>query len=392
MSNVSDSADGENEWVAVFGNGYNSTSGKAVLFVVFISKGTDGEWCHPSKTDLSCPTTDYDFIKLETPVVDPDVLNGLGKQRAIDLDGNGTVDIVYAGDRFGNLYRFDLRDPDPSKWDYTPIFKATYYNETSMLDESQPITTQPFVIEHPTRDTGANCFAYDSDEVKVDNLCGGYIIVFATGCYIYEGDDTAVDIQSMYGVWDRLGTKLVTKSDLQEQYYTSVADDANVGNVRILSDNDVDYDTQFGWYIDLDHPPASGGTDPEFPGEKAIRNIQARGGLAFVNSVFPKKVLSCSLEVGGAANAFCPDTGSLRCVGSGGVFDLNNDLLYTEADMTSASNLVASTFFEDSVPTDSTFIGGKRVTQLSDQSLQIQGTDTSGGTNTGRISWQRLDR
>ncbi|MDK1025531.1 MAG: PilC/PilY family type IV pilus protein, partial [Gammaproteobacteria bacterium] len=390
MSNISDPSDGENEWVAVLGNGYNSTSGKAVLFVLLASKGTDGNWCHPDKA--GCLANEYDFVKLETPVVSATVANGLGRPRAIDLDGNGTVDLVYAGDRFGNLYRFDLRDPNPANWDSTRIFEATYHNTATGLDEVQPITTRPYVVVHPTRSTGANCYTFDQDEVKVDSLCGGYIIVFATGSYIYEGDDTSRDIQSIYGVWDRLGSTLVLKSDLVQQEYTSIEDDANVGTVRVLSENPVDYDTRFGWYNDLDHASADGLTDPEFPGEKAIRNIQVRGGIAFVNSVMPKTVLSCLVEAGGAAHAFCPDTGTLLCAGDDGVFDLNDDGYYTAADKTVGGDVVASTFFEDSVPTDSTFIGGKRVTQLGDQTLQIQGTNTSGGNNTGRISWQRVKR
>ncbi|MFN3236993.1 MAG: PilC/PilY family type IV pilus protein, partial [Pseudomonadales bacterium] len=46
MSNHKDT-DGENEWVAMFGNGYNSTSGIAKLFVLFVDRGVDGNWCHP---------------------------------------------------------------------------------------------------------------------------------------------------------------------------------------------------------------------------------------------------------------------------------------------------------------------------------------------------------
>jgi len=60
--------------------------------------------------------------------------------------------------------------------------------------------------------------------------------------------------------------------------------------------------------------------------------------------------------------------------------------------MTVGGDTVASIFFRGSVPTDSTFLGSDRVTQLSDQSLQIQGTNTSDAPNTGRISWQRVQR
>jgi type IV pilus assembly protein PilY1 len=46
MSNLVDS-NGEQEWVSIFGNGYNSTAGIAKLFVLFLDGGTDGKWCHP---------------------------------------------------------------------------------------------------------------------------------------------------------------------------------------------------------------------------------------------------------------------------------------------------------------------------------------------------------
>ena len=63
----------------------------------------------------------------------------------------------------------------------------------------------------------ANCYAYDDLEHRVDNLCGGYIVIFGTGSYIFEGDDTSQDIQSIYGIWDRLGSTTVLKSHLVEQ-------------------------------------------------------------------------------------------------------------------------------------------------------------------------------
>ncbi|MFT7243117.1 MAG: type IV pilus assembly protein PilY1 [Candidatus Azotimanducaceae bacterium] len=391
MSNYSKGSaedNNDNEWAAVFGNGYNSTSGKAVLYVLFVGEGTDGTWCRP---DISgCVGTDYDYIKIETPAVSGAVANGLGTPRGIDIDGNGTIDVAYAGDRFGNLYRFDLRDPDPSNWDFTTVFSANYTNPVTFALEAQPITNQPLVVVHPTEDTGVNCSAYDESETLVDSLCGGYIVIFGTGSYFFEGDGVSQDIQSVYGIWDKLGSTLVTKSNLVQQEYTQVTNDAQAGTVRTLSANPVDYtDSKLGWYINYDYS-APGFTDPLFPGEKAIRNFQTRGGIVFVNSVISKPELSCTTEAGGAANAFCAATGSLSCILEDGVFDVNNDGLVDENDLTTDGGVAASTFFEDSVPTDATFIGGDRVTQLSDQSLEIRFTETSGGSNTGRISWKRV--
>ncbi|MBD3647330.1 MAG: hypothetical protein HUJ31_07765, partial [Pseudomonadales bacterium] len=384
-----------------FGNGVNSTSGIAKLFVLFPERGADGTWCHPDSVyndnlnasdglRAGCATADQDFYKLDTGFgvansgSQQGLPNGLGTPRGIDVDANGTIDYAYAGDVRGNFYRFDLSSSNPDDWGVTKIFDAVYdVNGDGSVIQRQPILNQPIVIEHPT-------------------LEDGYIVIFGTGSYITNEDRTNTDIQTIYGLWDRLGVDLLEKADLVEQQYTNMVD-AEFGNVRTLSSNDVNYtvcavgDTECtdvrGWYNDLD-AVAAGDTQgidpPEFPGERAIRNFQLRGGLAFVNSVAPRSETSCTNEAGGFALAFCPGTGGINCLGTQGIFDLNNDGLFNEGDEV-AGSVVAGTRFEDAVPTDSTFFGGNRVTQLSDASLQIRGTDTTGGANTGRLSWRRLD-
>ena len=404
ISNVSEatssaaSGDRDNRWIAVLGNGYDSTSGNAALFVLFVDGGTDGEWCHPEKAGCAIDNgagDGYDFVKITAAGRSATgIANGLGTPRGIDLDGNGTLDIAYAGDRFGNLFRFDLRNPDPAAWHSTLLYSASY-TDAEGTTFAQPITTQPLVIAHPTIKTGVNCAAFDANEVLSSNLCGGYIVIFSTGSYIYEDDDTNRNIQSIYGIWDRLGSTLVTQQDLVQQTYTAFTGDAKVGAGRVLSTNPVDYATRFGWYLNFDNPAAEpimvdGIAQAEYPGERAIRNIQLRGGIVFVNSVIPKAALSCSVEAGGAANAFCPDTGSTSCITRKGIFDINKDSLINELDLTETGNYVASTYFEGSVPTDSTFFGDTLVTQLSDQTLKVVATDTAGGVHTGRISWSQL--
>ena len=122
MSNVvTGGAPSRNEWVALFGNGPNSTAGIAKLFVLFMDRGLDG-WDGAN-----------DFVKIDTgfgvqrpPHALAGFPNGLGSPTAIDRDLNGTVDWVYAGDRLGNLYRFDLTDPNPDNWTSTRLFTASY--------------------------------------------------------------------------------------------------------------------------------------------------------------------------------------------------------------------------------------------------------------------------
>ena len=373
----------EHVWVSIFGNGYNSTAGIAKLFVLFLDGGIDSVWCHPDMIHTPVlngvlPTEcvgKQDFVKLDTGFgVQGGLPNGLGEPRAIDVDGNGTVDYAYAGDMQGNFFRFDLTSDDFNEWTVTKIFKAQYKPGTA--DETdQPITTQPIAIIHPSEEEG-------------------FIIIFGSGAYMRTGDANDDEIQSIYGIWDRLGPELILKSDLQEQEFKNFEDP--LGFVRTLTAHPVDYSIvsgQRGWFIDLDPaPPGLPDTEPpQFPGEKAVRNIQLRGGLAFVNSIFPRPVGSCVTQAGGATLAFCPDTGGSLCFGNRTIFDINNDGAWDTGDDINTDQTAAGVILgEPEPPTDSTFVGDYLITQYGNE-LHIIGTNTSSGSNTGRLSWKRLE-
>ncbi|MEJ2115434.1 MAG: PilC/PilY family type IV pilus protein, partial [Gammaproteobacteria bacterium] len=111
MSNITDSGSNEKRWIAVFGNGFNSSSvnGEAVIYILFIDEGYDG-WGDPG-----------DFIKINTgkgisSSADGTTPNGIGGVTGTDTDGNGTVDRLYAGDLQGNVYVVDISDPSSSNW------------------------------------------------------------------------------------------------------------------------------------------------------------------------------------------------------------------------------------------------------------------------------------
>jgi|TARA_B110000459_G_scaffold111611_1_gene123783 type IV pilus assembly protein PilY1 len=384
MSNV-EGSDGELEWIALFGNGFNSTSGIAKLYALFLDGGVDGQWCHPDMKHNIIPNGNLpadcvgkqDFVKIDTTfgVNDDGYPNGLGTPRGIDIDGNGTIDYAYAGDTFGNFFRFDLSSSNFNLWNYTKIYEAKYVDGDG-VETLQPITTQPIVTQHRTEQDG-------------------YIVIFATGSYITVPDGADNEIQSIYGLWDRLSPELLDEDDLVQQRFTNKFD-SNFGSVRVLSNNEVDYSTvggKKGWFNHLDVVAVGetqGLADVEFPGERAIRNIQLRGGLGFVNSIIPRSDTSCVDVAGGFALSFCPGTGGTNCLGDRGIFDLDNDGEFDDGDSVDGS-VVAGLRFEDAVPTDSSFIEDKRITQLSDKSLDSTSTNTSAGLNTGRLSWKQLE-
>ncbi|HFC8007082.1 TPA: PilC family type IV pilus tip adhesin [Neisseria meningitidis] len=96
---------------------------------------------------------------------------GLSSPTLVDKDLDGTVDIAYAGDRGGNMYRFDLSNNDPTKWSVRTIFKGT---------PDKPITSAP----------------------AVSKLKDKRVVIFGTGSDLSEEDVLSTDEQHIYGIFD----------------------------------------------------------------------------------------------------------------------------------------------------------------------------------------------
>lgn len=94
---------------------------------------------------------------------------GLSSPTLVDKDLDGIVDIAYAGDRGGNMYRFDLSDNDPNKWSVRTIFEG-----------GKPITSAP----------------------AVSRLADKRVVIFGTGSDLSEEDVVDKDQQYIYGIFD----------------------------------------------------------------------------------------------------------------------------------------------------------------------------------------------
>ena len=231
---------GGTQWVAIFGNGYNSTGDKAVLYIVDIVTGAL-------------------IKKIDTGISGS---NGLSTPVAVDIDGDFTTDLVYAGDMRGNLWKFNLRSNTQSDWDVAiksggtniPVFRAV-----DGSSNTQPITSRPLITKHP------------------DGL-GGFLIFFGTGKYMGVSDTALTTDQSFYAIWDKnavnssdagqplaLGSPPVpsathtgSDSNLLRQTVTT-SETAAGGEFRVTSNNGPmvwrtststapDY---LGWYMDM---------------------------------------------------------------------------------------------------------------------------------------------
>jgi type IV pilus assembly protein PilY1 len=199
-------------------------------------------------------------------------------------------------------------------------------------------------------------------------------VYFGTGQYITDADKTTTDTQSFYGVWDS-GTRSLDDDDLVSQGYESGFTDN-----AVVTDDPVDWDTQYGWYINL---PASG--------ERVVVNANLRGGLVFFNTLVPTND-PCNAGGGGFQMVLDMENGGRPDFAA---FDFNNDATVNEDDLlTLDSEAVAPSRerFAAGAPTESTFLGNREYTGGSDGSVEIRDVVPLQGLNQGRLSWQELSR
>ena len=236
------------KWMVVFGNGHSNTeadgnasaNGDALLFLLDIENGGQGS-----------PVVKF---KLSTETGTAEDPTGLGRANrltdivALDKNEDYKVDLFYAGDLFGNVWKFDVSSSTTSQWEVvkagnspTPLFTAT--------DESgnpQPITVAPIVQYHSKQ--------------------RGQMVYVGTGKYLETSDTSDTSIQTIYGIWDRddSGIDTIERRHLLEQkILESNYSQFTQTNARLTTDNGMSwYDgnnlpngnppTEFlGWYMDL---------------------------------------------------------------------------------------------------------------------------------------------
>lgn len=240
-------------WIAIFGNGYESTNGHAVLYIL---DAMTGEVIRKIDTESGGG-------------------NGLSSPAIIDIDNDGKVDYVYAGDLKGNMWKFDLTSGKPSEW------KVAYLDSGNnplplFSSPGQPITSAPDVMNHCA-------------------VNSGYMVIFGTGQFLGETDRTNNDQQSLYGIWDNgfplgswneatgvlssmTGATLLEQTEIAFLYQSS-------HYLRFVSDNSADWvslnsstgtvesGSHIGWYFDLPLDKESDGT---LDGERVIKDVIIR--------------------------------------------------------------------------------------------------------------------
>jgi type IV pilus assembly protein PilY1 len=304
---------------AIFGNGYGSGQG-AKLYIRNIKTGAE-------------------IRTLSTSTDNTPSDNGLSSPIPIDTNGDRVIDLVYAGDLHGNLWKFDVSSSDPANWKVAfdtgsgpvprpprPLFRACATGDATdpflasgagcAVTNRQPITMRPEVGRGPT--------------------AGSLMIYFGTGKFYEVGDNVvtaATPKQTFYAIRDDNGTvsggadvdRVAGRSELVQQTITQeLAFDSN-DFVRVTSKNAVP-NTRFGWYMDLLTPNPPGA--PINNGERAIAQPILREGRIIFTTLIPS---GDACDPGG--ESWLMEVDAL----SGGrldnpVFDLNDDMAFTDGD------------------------------------------------------------
>ena len=197
-------------WAAIFGNGYQSSSGKAVLYVVdaFTGNAISGV---PSK------------ITLDTGA---NGANGLSTP-ALLFNARRELVAAYAGDLQGNLWKvnFGANGAGTIAYANKPLFTA---KDKAGTPAPQPIIQRPALGIHPW---------------------GGYMVMFGTGKYFDPNDQNSTQLQTAYGIWDNNDSEIapsnVRNASLQEQTLTTQTGGGSLTSIT------VDWHNKRGWFVDL---------------------------------------------------------------------------------------------------------------------------------------------
>lgn len=201
-----------NRWAVVMGNGYNSANQRPVLLIQYL----DG-----MRELLRIPASS------EAPGTGQANDNGLSAPRLVDLNGDGRVDIAYAGDNLGNMWKFDLTSGAPAVnaqgvvtggWGVAfggaPLFTAS---GPASLGSATRTIVQHISVAPTVRANDRKSEVTLASGGKTTVSVGGMMVAFGTGRIVSKLDPNSVAVQTLYSVLDNTRYRIRSSSTATQQ-------------------------------------------------------------------------------------------------------------------------------------------------------------------------------
>lgn len=293
-------------WVIVTGNGYDSANGRAKLYLINARTGAR-------------------VAVLDTGAGSPGAPNGLGGVKLV-RDSAKRIVAAYAGDLYGNLWKFDVSSSTPSEWrvafDGYPLFRAA-----NSSGQAEPITAAPAVMAHPL---------------------GGLMVLVGSGKLLEADDASSTAERSLYGVWDKvppgsntgLATDRVADNDLLvTQTISRLTINDKSGTYFAITSNSVDYGTgnagkKRGWKIRMSIAS----------GQRLIHAPQGYSGRVIFDTMVPGGIAAGCTATQPQGYTFVIDPFTGAPGRDGPTFDTSGD-----GDFTAADNVTAGVTWVSSI-------------------------------------------
>jgi len=331
----------DGNWAVIVGNGYNSSSGKAVLYIFKLDDGTL-------------------LKKIDTGVAGD---NGLASPGVFDSDGDGKINVIYAGDLKGNVWKFDVSHSNKNQWDVAFKSGATpqpFFTAKDGSGNAQPITAQITVAVN---------------DVTGDPNYGKRYLFFGTGSYFRSGDPSDTQVQSWYGLIDE-GSQITDRTQLKQR---SIVEEGvfDGKTVRVFSEATADdMAGKKGWYLDFTTRTG----ERIVTASKLYRLVKP----TLIASSIISVVDPCVPGGNGFINAIDPFSGARLSLP---IFDVNNNGDFTDDKLN--GNYIGGFDPNVGMPSEPTLVGDRLVAGGS--SGNVTSVKVNYGTKrTGRISWREI--
>lgn len=311
------------DWRVLIGNGPNSTGDNAQLVTIRLSGGG--------------------VTTINTGVGGN---NGMSGVNAWNTGATDFVDVIYAGDLRGNLWKITNLTSTPTA---TALFNAAYGGT------EQPISATPMVSKHPSS--------------------GQTWVFFGTGRYLNRDDLSDDSVQSWYGIIDR-GSAISGRTGLKEIEILSEVGLAGGFTARFISESTAPGTN--GWFMDLISP-----VNHEEGERMVVPNIFQ--GLTLIGTTrIPDTTDVCNPSGRGFVMAINPFTGGRLSVS---FFDINNDGNFDSRDLVNGNP--ASGLGLPSAPNNPIFVGDVMLTNMDNAQSHVIKTNSS-VLAPARVSWREV--